>query len=82
MFLVDQVSRLVENINTGIFLDTITVTNVKLYMTVLYIKLYVFMIVPVILTSFQGYEYTALRDFGAYSREIIDVFPDLTKTLS
>ena len=42
MFLVDQVSRLVENINTGIFVNTITVTNVKLCMMVLYIELYVF----------------------------------------
>ena len=40
MFLVGQVSRLVENINIGIFSDTINVMNVKFCMTVLRIELY------------------------------------------
>ena len=40
MFLVGQVSRLVENINIGIFSDTINVMNVKFCITVLRIELY------------------------------------------
>ena len=39
MFLVGQVSGLVENFNTGIFSDIIKVTNVKLCMMVLLIEL-------------------------------------------
>ena len=40
MFLVDQVSRLVENFNMGIFSDTVNVINVKLCMMILLVELY------------------------------------------
>ena len=42
MFLVSQVSGLVENINTGIFSGTISVINVKHCMMALLIELYHF----------------------------------------
>ena len=42
MFLVSQVSGLVEKFNIGIFSDTINVINVKLCMMVLHIELYLF----------------------------------------
>ena len=40
MFLVDQVSGLVENWNIGMFSDTINVINAKLCMVVLFFELY------------------------------------------
>ena len=40
MFLVGQVSGLVENFNIGIFSDTINVINIKLSMMVLHIEFY------------------------------------------
>ena len=49
MFLVGQVSWLVENINIGIFSDTINIVNVKLFIMVLHIELYLF------ITIFQGH---------------------------
>ena len=49
MFLVDQVSGLVENSHTGIYSDTIYVINVKLC-----IELYLFIPLSVTLTVFQG----------------------------
>ena len=55
MFLVGQVSGLVENFNIGIFSDTMNVTNVKLYMVVLHIELYLFIANSVTLTLFQGH---------------------------
>ena len=39
MFLVGNVSGLVQKVNLGIFLDTINVMNVKLCMMVLFIEL-------------------------------------------
>ena len=42
MFLVGQVSGLVENFNIGIFSDTINGINVKLCMMVLNIELHLF----------------------------------------
>ena len=55
MFLVGQVSGLVENFNVWIHSDIINVINVKLYMIVLLIKLYLFMPLSVTLTIFQGH---------------------------
>ena len=42
MFLVGQVSVLVENFKTGVFSDTINTMNDQLYMMILLIKLYLF----------------------------------------
>ena len=42
MFLVSQVSGLVENFNIGIYSDSINVINVKLCMMALLIDLYLF----------------------------------------
>ena len=42
MFLVGQVTELVENFNTGIFSDAIKVNNVKICIMVLHIELYLF----------------------------------------
>ena len=50
MFVVGQVSGLVENIKIGIFSDTINVMNVKLCMMVLLIELYLLN-----LTIFRGH---------------------------
>ena len=44
MFLVGQVSGLVENFHIVIYLDTITVINAKLCMVVLLIGLYLFIL--------------------------------------
>ena len=52
MFFVVQVSGLVENFNIGLFSDTMDVINVRLYVTVLIIELYLFIPLPVILTTF------------------------------
>ena len=54
MFLVDEVSGLVENFNIGILSDTIIVINVKLSMLVQHIELYLFIILSVTMTLFQG----------------------------
>ena len=43
VFLVGQVSGLVENLNIGIFSDTINVINVKFCMMVVFTELYPFM---------------------------------------
>ena len=55
IFLVGQVSGLVENFSIGIFSDTIYVINVKVCMMVLLIELYLFIPFSVTLTIFQGY---------------------------
>ena len=55
MFLVCQVSGLVENVNTGIFSDTVNVINAKLYMLLLLIELCLFIPLSVTLTIFQGH---------------------------
>ena len=54
MFLVEEVSGLVENFNIGILSDTIIVINVKLSMLVQHIELYLFIILSVTMTLFQG----------------------------
>ena len=55
MFLVGQVSGLVENVNTGIFSDTVNVIYAKLYMLLLLIELCLFIPLSVTLTIFQGH---------------------------
>ena len=55
MFLVGQVSGIVENFNTGIFPDTVNVINVKLCMTVVLIELYLFIPFSKIFTILTGY---------------------------
>ena len=55
MFLVIQVSWLVENVNTGIYSDTINVINVKLCMVVVLTELYPFIPLSVTLIVFQGH---------------------------
>ena len=55
MFFVGQVSGLVESCNTGIYLDTINMINVKLCMMVLLIELYLFIPLSETLTIFQGH---------------------------
>ena len=55
MFLVCQVSGLVENFNTGIFSDTTNVINVIVCMMVLLIELYLFTPLSVTLNTFRGY---------------------------
>ena len=57
MVLVGQVSELVENLNTGIFSDTVNVISVRLCMMVLYIELYLFITVSVTLTLFRGHSH-------------------------
>ena len=56
-FFVCQVSGFVENFNIGIYSDTINVTDVKFYVMVLLIELYLFIHVPlsVTLTIFLGH---------------------------
>ena len=66
LFLVLQVSGPVENYNIEIFSDTINVISVKLCRSFKYIKQA--MNIPLLFLSL-------------YSREIIDVLPDLTKKL-
>ena len=53
MLFVCQVYGPVKNFNIGIFWDTINVINVKLYMIVLFIKLYMFKPHSLILNIFQ-----------------------------
>ena len=52
MFLVGQVSGLVESFNIGIFSDTIHVINFKLCMVVVLIELYQFIPLSVTLIVF------------------------------
>ena len=54
-FLVGQVPGLVENFDNGISSDTIDVINVKLCMMLLHFELYLFIILSVTLTLFQGH---------------------------
>ena len=54
IFLIGQVSGLVEDFYMGIFSDAIDVVNVKLRMMVLHIELYLFILLSVTLTLFQG----------------------------
>ena len=53
MFFISKVSRLVENIDGGIYLDTINVINIKLSMMTLHIELYLFIPFSVTLIVFQ-----------------------------
>ena len=55
MLLVGQVSELFENVNIGIFSDTINVIHVKLCMILLLIELYLFTPLSVNLTIFEGH---------------------------
>ena len=55
MFLVSEVSGLVKYFNTGIFSDTVNVIDIKLCMMVLLIELYLFVLLSVTLTIFQGH---------------------------
>ena len=55
MFLIGQVSALVQNINIEIYPDTINVINIKLYMMVLLVELYLFIPLSVTLTIFLGH---------------------------
>ena len=55
MFLVGQVSGLVENFNNGIYSDTMNVISVKLCRMVLLFELYLFIPLSVTLTMFQGH---------------------------
>ena len=48
-------SGLVKNLNIGTLSDTINIINVKLFMMVLLIKLYLFIPLSVTLTVFQGH---------------------------
>ena len=50
MFLVGQVSGIIENFNLGISLDTINVINFKLCIIVLHVELYLFITLSVTLT--------------------------------
>ena len=54
MFFVGQVSGLVENLNTGLYSETINVINVELCVMVLLIELYLFIPLSVALAIFQG----------------------------
>ena len=54
IFSICEVSRLVENFNTGIDSDTINVINVKLCMIVILIELYLFISLSSTLTIFHG----------------------------
>ena len=55
MFLVSQVSGLVENFTIGIFSDTTNVINVKRCLMVLHTELYLFITLSVTLRLFQGH---------------------------
>ena len=56
MFLVHQVSVLVKNFHIRIFSDIINMINVKVYMKVLFIEIFLFMLFSVILTIYyQGH---------------------------
>ena len=55
MFFISKVSRLVENIDGGIYLDTINVINIKLSMMTLHIELYLFIPFSVTLAIFQSH---------------------------
>ena len=54
-FFVVQVSGLVQNLNNGIYSDTINVINAKLCTMVPLIELYLFISPSVALTIFQGH---------------------------
>ena len=55
MFLIGQVSGFIENLNIGIFSDTITVINVKFCMIALHIELNLSITLSVTVTLFQGH---------------------------
>ena len=55
MCFVCQVSWLVKNFNIGIYSDTINMINVKLYMMVLLIELYLFIPLSVTLMMCHGH---------------------------
>ena len=54
MFFVGHVPWLVENINIGVYTDTINVINVKLCMVVVFIEPYLFITLSLTLTIFHG----------------------------
>ena len=54
-FFIDQLFGLIENVNIGIYLDTIKAINVKLCMMVLLIELYLLISCSVTLARFQGH---------------------------
>ena len=54
MFLVRQVSELVENLNIWIFSDNINVINVRLRMVVLLIEFYLFIPLSLTMAIVQG----------------------------
>ena len=69
MFFVGQVSGLVENLNIEIYSDTINVVNVRLYMMVIQIGLYLFIPLSVFLIIFQSHsdvKQFKLKMFSAY----------------
>ena len=55
MFLFDQVSGIVRNVNIGIFSDTLYVINFQLCRMVLHIGFYLFIALLVTLTLFLGH---------------------------
>ena len=57
MFFFSQMSGLFKNFNIGIYSNTIDVKNVKLYLLVILIELYLFMPFSVTLVIFEGHSY-------------------------
>ena len=57
----NQVSGLVKNFIIGIFLDTIAVINVTLYMMLLFVELYLFIPLSVTITIFQSH--SSVKEF-------------------
>ena len=55
MYLVSQVSGLVKKIAIGLFSDTMNVIDIKLWMVVLHIEVYLLITLLVTLTLFRGH---------------------------
>ena len=70
VFFVGPVPRLFENVNIGIYSDTINVINVKLCTMVLLVKLYLFILLSVTLTIFQGH-----RSVKQFKLKIVCSYP-------
>ena len=62
LFLVNQVSGLVENLNTGIFSDSMNVINLELCTMVLLIELHLFTPLSLTVTIFQGHRNVKLLE--------------------
>ena len=62
MFLIGQMSGLVENFNIGIFSDTINVIYVKFLHEVLHIELYLFITLSVTLPLILGHSNCRCRN--------------------